>query len=138
MTSKADFAPDEWQLLVQTPRWVVAAASAVQRDLSFRTQQELDAGYHATAKGSYADNAFVTEVALETIKIFDSSTVVGPADFADATAGVASTLERVGTLSRLLADKADPADAEAYRRWLLQITDAVITAARSKDVLGFG
>jgi hypothetical protein len=38
----------------------------------------------------------------------------------------------------MLAGKADPADAAAYRRWLLAITDVVISAARTGDILGFG
>src|SRR5262252_6628162 len=72
MTSKADFAPDEWDLVVQMPRWVVAAASAAQRDLAYRTDHEIEAGYVATAKGGQSDNAFVSAVAAETMKIFDS------------------------------------------------------------------
>jgi len=138
MTSRADFEPGEWDLLVQAPRWVVAAASAAQRDLAYRTDHEIEAGYVATAKGSISENAFVTGVAAETMKIFDSRTVVGATDFADRAAGVSAVLERVASAARLLAEKAQPADAEAYGRWLLEITEVVITAARSKDILGFG
>jgi hypothetical protein len=40
-------------------------------------------------------------------------------------------LDKVAAVVRLLAEKADPADASAYRRWLVKITDVVIAAART-------
>jgi hypothetical protein len=138
MTTRADFGADEWELLVQTPRWVVAAASAAQRDVGYRTDHEIEQGFVATARGRHSGNAFVIEVADETLKIFDSRTVVGGADFNDREAGLSAVLERVAAANGLLAAKADPADAKAYKRWLLDITDVVISAARSNDFLGFG
>jgi hypothetical protein len=148
MTTKADFEADEWALIVRTPRWVVAGASAAQRDIGFRTDREIEAGYIATAKG-HSDNPFVTAVATETMMIFDSRDVVGAGDQAtlaslsstnatDREAGLAAVLEQVAAVTRLMASKAEPADAKAYRRWLVEITDVVITAARSNDILGFG
>lgn len=138
MTAKADFTDDEWQLLVTTPRWVVAAASAAQRDLAYRTDHEIEQGLVATANGRSAGNDFVAEVAAETMKIFDDRTVVSAADFADRAAGLATALDKVAAAVRLLAAKASAEDAKAYRRWLVEITDVVITAARSHDILGFG
>jgi hypothetical protein len=138
MTTRADFAEPEWELIVALPRWVVAAASAAQQDLAYRTNHEVEQGLVATASGRETGNAFVTEVAADTLKIFDSRTVVGVADFEDRKAGLDSVLAKVTAVVALLAEKADPADAKAYRRWLVGITDVVITAARSNDILGFG
>lgn len=138
MTSKADFAESEWDLLVQTPRWVVAAASAAQQDRAYRTNHEIEQGFVATAHGRQTGNAFVTEVAAETLKIFDSRTVVTPNDFADPAAGIAATLAKVEAVARMLAIKAPGADAQAYGDWLVEITDVVIRAARSNDFLGLG
>jgi hypothetical protein len=138
MTTRADFAAEEWNLLVQTPRWVVAAASAAQQDLAYRTNHEIEQGFCATANGRLAGNAFVTEVAAETMKIFDSRSVVGPADFADRAAGIDATLSKVETVARLLSEKAAPPDAAAYQAWLVDITDVVIRAARSHDFIGLG
>ncbi len=138
MTTKADFTAEEWDLVVQTPRWVVAAASAAQKDLAYRTNHEVEQGFVATANGRHSGNPFVTEVATETMKVFDSRTVVGATDFHDRAAGIASVLERVATVRALLAEKATPEDAKAYRRWLVGITDVVIAAARSHDFMGLG
>ena len=77
MTHRADFSPDEWELVVQTPRWVVAAASAAQHDVGYRTNHEIEQGFVATAHGRDTGNAFVTEVAAETLKVFDNRAVVG-------------------------------------------------------------
>jgi hypothetical protein len=138
MTTRADFAAEEWNLVVQTPRWVVAAASAAQQDLAYRTNHEIEQGFCATANGRHIGNEFVTEVAGETMKIFDSRTVVGATDFADRAAGIDAVLDKVAAVVRLLTDKAAPEDAKAYRRWLVDIADVVIRAARSHDFLGIG
>jgi len=138
VTSRSDFTESEWELLVQTPRWVVAAASAAQRDLPYRTDHEIEQGFVATAKGRQSGNAFVAEVVDETMKIFDNRAVVGATDFADREAGIQAVLDRVASVVQLLAAKAAPEDAQAYRRWLVDITDVVITAARSNDFLGIG
>jgi hypothetical protein len=138
MTSRADFAADEWDLLAQTPRWVVAAASAAQHDLAYRTNHEIEQGFCATAHGRQSGNDFVTEVAAETMRIFDNRTVVGAADFADPAAGIDTALAKVTAVAGLLAEKVTPPDAEAYRTWLVDITDVVIRAARSHDFMGLG
>ncbi|HEY7225410.1 MAG TPA: hypothetical protein VH561_17685 [Micromonosporaceae bacterium] len=138
MTTKADFTPDEWELIVQAPRWVVAAASAAQRDVGYRTNHEIEQGFVATAHGRDTGNAFTAEVAIDTLKVFDSRTVVTGTEFQDRAAGLAAALEKVAVVDRLLAEKADTEDAQAYRRWLIAITDVVIRAARSHDIVGFG
>jgi hypothetical protein len=138
VTTKADFATDEWAQVVQLPRWVVAAASASQRDLAYRTNHEVEAGFVASAHGMYTGNGFVTEVAGETLRIFDLRGVVAETDFSDREAAIDSVLEKVATVNTLIAEKADAEDAAAYRKWLVSVTDVVIAAARSNDILGFG
>jgi hypothetical protein len=138
VTTRANFADDEWDLVVQLPRWVVAAASAAQHDLAYRTNHEVEAGFVASAHGRHTGNAFVTEVAGECMRIFDNRGVIARTDFTDRHAAIDSVLEKVGAVNRLITVKADPEDAVAYRKWLVSITDVVITAARSGDVLGFG
>ncbi len=138
MTTRADFASDEWDSVVQLPRWVVAAASAAQRDVTYRTNIEVEAGLIASARGRDLGNAFVTEVAAETLRVYDSRATLTGIDFRDTRGAIASVLDRVGSVNRMLAAKGAPADAAAYRHWLLGITDVVISAARSNDFLGFG
>jgi hypothetical protein len=138
VTDRATFTADEWDQLVQLPRLVVAAASAAQHDLAYRTTREIEAGYIASANGRQTGNAFVTAVARDTMRIFDEPSTVATTDFADREAGIVSVLAQVRTVNQLMKSKADIGDAMAYRGWLLAITDVVITAAKSGDFLGIG
>lgn len=138
MATRADFTGDEWDGLVQLPRWIVAAASASQRDRPHRTKIEVEAGLIASAHGRDTGNAFVAEVAADTLRIFDEPAMAGAVEFADVESGLAAVLDRVGAANRMLAAKTGPTERMAYGRWLLAITDVVIAAARSNDFLGFG
>ena len=138
MTTKADLAKDEWDRLVQLPRWVVAAASAAQHDLPYRTNIEVEAGLIASARGRDTGNAFLAEVAADTLRIFDDRSLVKSIDLADREAGTAAVLDLVDAVNEILDAGVDRGDATAYRRWLIAVTDVVISAARSGDILGFG
>jgi hypothetical protein len=138
VTTRADFTEDEWDLLVQLPRWVVAAASAAQHDLAYRTNIEMEAGFIASAKGGELGNAFVAEVTNDTMRVFDTPATVRAIEFHDRTAALVEVLERVRTVNQLIKVKAEVADAMAYRRWLLAITDVVISAAKTGGFLGLG
>jgi hypothetical protein len=138
VTTRTDFARDEWDRLVQLPRWVVAAASAAQWDSSHKTRVEVESGLIASAHGRGAGNAFLTEVGEETLKVFDEKATVGAIEFTRAKAGINSVLDQAAQVNQVLAAKADPVDAAAYRQWLLAITDVVIRAARTGDFMGFG
>ncbi len=138
MTTRADFATDEWDYVVQLPRWVVAAASAAQHDIAYRTNHEIESGFVASANGRHSGNAFVTEVAGDCMRIFDRRSVIAGTDFHDRDAAIDSVLERVTSVVAIVNAKADPADATAYRQWLADISNVVISAARSGDFLGFG
>jgi hypothetical protein len=118
------FAKAERDLLVRLPRWIVGAASAVQPDNAARTHRELEAGFLAVANGRLAKDPFLTEVANGTLDIFDEE---GPID----TAGVDTVLEKAGEAWQFAAGQVTPTVAAAYARWLLDITDEVISAARS-------
>jgi hypothetical protein len=138
VTTRANFATDEWELVVQLPRWVVAAASAAQHDLAYRTNHEVEAGFVASANGRHTGNAFVTEVADACMRIFDHQGVVAGTDFSDRSTAIAGVLDKVAAVNKVVTEKADPEDVAAYRKWLVSITDVVISAARSGDILGFG
>jgi hypothetical protein len=138
VTAKTEFPTDEWERLVQLPRWVVVAASAAQRDLPHRTTIEVEAGYIASANGRNTGNVFVTEVAEDTLRLFDGRADTTPAEFSDRKTAVAAVLARAQEVNQILKARVSIADAMAYRRWLLTITDVVISAARTGDFLGFG
>jgi hypothetical protein len=138
VTAKAEFPTDEWERLVQLPRWIVAAASAAQRDLPHRTTIEVEAGYIASANGRDTGSPFVTEVAEDTLRLFDGGNSTAAGEFGDRKAAIVAVLERAQAVNEILKERVSIADAMAYRRWLLSITDVVISAARTGDFLGFG
>ena len=138
MRTKADLPTDEWNRLVQLPKWVAAAASAAQQDLAYRTNIETEVGLIAVARGRNNDNPFVATVAGEALAIYDDRALARAVDFTDKKAGIAAVLDLAGVVSQILDSKIDQAEATAYRQWLLAITDAVIAAARTGGFLGFG
>jgi hypothetical protein len=138
VTTRAAFTGEEWDLIVKLPRWVVAAASASQQDLKYRTKHEVEAGFIASADGRRLGNPFVTEVASATMAIYDDPGAVRAIEFDDREQGIGAVLEQARVVNQLLKARVDVAEAMTYRRWLLAITDIVITAARTGDFLGFG
>ena len=139
MAGQAGFAADEWDRVVRPPRWIVAAASAAQQDLAYRTNHEVEAGFIASADGRELGNAFVTEVAIaDDAYFYDDRAGLHTIEFTDRETGIVSVLDLVRAVNQLLKANVEVADAMAYRKWLLNITDVVISAARSGDFLGFG
>jgi hypothetical protein len=137
VTEKTAFTPEQWSLLVRLPRWVAAAASASQPDGPLRTAAEREAGMVTIAHARGSGNAFVEGLARQLIDEFDDPDP-GVIDFRNKEAGITRVLERAQAANQLLTAVADGADAAAYRNWLLGVTDVVIRAARTGDVLGIG
>ena len=132
MTDKSAFSNGEWYLLVRLPRWVALAASAAEADSPLRTAAEKDAGLIAIANGRGFGNRLVETLAHQLLDEFDEPDAADSRiDFKKAAAGVAAVLERARTAANVLAEKADPTETAAYRRWLLSITDTVVGVARS-------
>jgi hypothetical protein len=132
MTLQALFTPDEWEQILETPRWVVAAASAAQRDTALRTEEERRQGFIAIAHGRDLGSPLVSEVVEEYL----TSRRRVDLDFADRDAGLAATVERVAAVLHVLMTKAAAGDARAYAGWLADITDTVIAAAPSGSIGG--
>jgi hypothetical protein len=133
----ANLTDAERNMLVWLPRWIAAAASSVQPDNATRTHRENEAGFLTIALGRQRPNAFLTEVARQTFDSYDHELAVSGVD-ANTPEGIDTVVERAGWIWAAVRAKAAPADADAYRQWLLDITDEVITAARSHGLLGIG
>ena len=127
MTVSGTFTADEWEQILEAPRWVVAGASAAQVDTAYRTGQETQQGFIAIAHGRDLGNPLVSAVAEEYLQNRRRLDLT----FVDRAAGLDAVIERVAATVVLLAAKADGGDAVAYGRWLANITDAVIAAATS-------
>ena len=143
MATKADFTPDEWKTLVQSPLIVGIAVSAADPSGLFGMLKESMASARALLQAKADPNAdalvkavagyFETSegrgVAQEGVKA-----LLAGAKPADIKARAAAALS---ALSTLLAAKA-PADALAFKTWLAGVAKAVAEAAPEGGFLGFG
>ena len=136
VTARSEFTAEERNLLVRLPRWVVGAASTVHDDGATRNQQKLDNGLLAVANGRTMDNPLVAELAATAVKVYDDDPKASGVD-PTTPEGRELVIGYAQTAMTILRTKAEDADAVAYRRWLLDITDFVITDVRHERI-GFG
>jgi hypothetical protein len=61
--------------------------------------------------------------------------VIAPAD---PRAVIEDVLNRAASAARLLAEKVDEGEAGAYKHWLVEIAEHVVSAASSGGILGLG
>jgi hypothetical protein len=135
------YSDEEWGLLVGLPQSVVVAASQAETDSSRRTVAEWTAGMTAIADGRDSASSLVRDVATEVVaRQGDVEEGEAPPviTFPDRDAGIADVVQRAGDAHALLAAKADGADAEAYRFWVVTIAEQVVSAAKSGDLFGIG
>ena len=136
-----NYSDEEWGLIVGLPQAVVVAASQAETDGSRRTLAEWTAGMSAIADGRGSASTLVREVAAEVVSRqgdVEEGEEPPVITFPDKDAGIADVVDRAGTVHALLASKADEADAEAYRFWVVTIAEQVVGAAKSGDIFGIG
>ena len=135
------FTDAEWGLLVGLPQAVVTAASAATHDSSRKTRAENAAGLDEIADARASASPMVAAVAAAAIEatgdpeLGEELPVVEPGDpvgYAD------DVVQRAAEANALLAAKADAADAETYKHWLVEIADLVVGAASTGGILGLG
>jgi hypothetical protein len=135
------FSDDEWGLLVGLPQSVLTAASAAESDGARRTAAENAAGLETISAGRESASPLVAAVAREVVsrvgdpEIGEELPVIEPAD---PRAMIADVLERAQTAKILLAKTVDEGEAGAYRHWLVEIAEQVVTAAPTGGLLGLG
>jgi hypothetical protein len=141
MTYQSSFTDAEWGLLVGLPQSVLTAASAAQPDGSRRTAAEGEAGFTAIGEGRFGGNPLVTEIATELVsRVGDPEQGEAPPliEPADPEGLIADTLRRAEEATVLLGVRCDEGDAGAYKHWLVEIADQVVTAAQTGGLLGLG
>ena len=135
------YSDEEWGLLVGLPQSVVVAASQAETDSTRRTRAEWTAGMTAIADGRESASPLVRDVATEVVaRQGDVEEGEAPPviTFPDRDAGIADVVQQAGAAHSLLSAKAEAADAEAYRFWVVTIAEQVVSAAKSGDVFGIG
>lgn len=135
------FSDEEWGLLVGLPQAVLTAASAAESDGTKRTMAENAAGLETISAGRESASPLVAAVAGEVVtRVGDPEAgaelpVITPAE---PQAMIDDVLARAGQAAALLAAKVDEGQAGAYRHWLVEIAEQVVTAASSGGILGLG
>jgi hypothetical protein len=143
MTSRSDFTPEEWALLVALPREAAIAAAVADADDPLDATKAIVAAFKELVAGaaSYPKNALIADVLLEL-----RTGKEGPEDQSETIEvdaerrerQLAEAIDRGRQASELLRAKAAPAEAEEYRRWILAIGHEAVRAATSGGFLGLG
>jgi hypothetical protein len=141
MTRQRVYSDDEWGLLVGLPQSVMLAAVNASHDSPSRTAGETGAGLDAIAAGRDSGSTLVRDVALELVRqLGDPETGELPPtlDIGTREVDLGDVLTRARAATDVLAAKAGPGEATAYRHWLVGIADQVVNAAKSGGFLGIG
>jgi hypothetical protein len=135
------FTDAEWGLLVGLPQSVVTAASAATPDNARKTKAEHAAGRDVISDARASASPLVAAVAVSALaevgdpELGEEPLVLEPGDPVGYAQDV---LERAAEANALLVAKADQADAETYKHWLVEIAEIVVGAASTGGVLGIG
>ncbi|MFG1952874.1 hypothetical protein [Micromonospora sp. NPDC048830] len=135
------FSDEEWGLLVGLPQSVLTAASAAEHDGARRTMAENAAGLETISAGRESASPLVAAVAGEiVVRVGDPEAgeelpLIEPAD---PRAAIEDVLNRAAEAARLLAARVDEGEAGAYKHWLVEIAEHVVSAASSGGILGLG
>lgn len=139
--SRLGFTDSEWGLLVGLPQAVLTAASVATHDSARKQRAENEAGREKISEARASASALVSAVAATVLaqagdpELGEEAPVIEPADPVGYAEDV---LTRAAEVAALLAGKAQPADAETYKHWLVEIADTVVGAASTGGVLGLG
>ena len=139
--TKLGFTDAEWGLLVGLPQSVLTAASVATHDSARKTRAETAAGLDQISDARASASPLVTAIAqavLDQTGDPDRGEEMPAIEPADPVGYGQDVVGRAATASTLLAAKADTADAETYKHWLVEIADSVVGAASTGGVLGIG
>lgn len=135
------FTDSEWGLLVGLPQSVLTAASAATPDSTRKTRAETSAGLDVMSDARVSASPMVAAVAEAIVSrvgdpdLGEEPPVIEPSD---PIAYAQDVLDRAAEVNALLVAKAEQADAETYKHWLVEIAESVVGAASTGGVLGVG
>ncbi|WP_127503106.1 hypothetical protein [Actinoplanes solisilvae] len=139
--SMLGFTDSEWGLLVGLPQSVLTAASVASPDSTRKTRAEAEAGLDVISDARASASPLVAAVAGAIVtrvgdpELGEEPPVIEPGD---PIAYAQDVLDRAAEANALLVAKAEQADAETYKHWLVEIAESVVGAASTGGVLGLG
>lgn len=130
MTTKADFNADEWQTVVEAP--LLAGLRVVAADRGGTLRESLAMGrVYQEAQQQRGESPLVDEL-VQSPPSVDQEKLRSVGDIA------AASDERLREAVRILEAKADNAEVEAYKRFVLSVGDAAARAHKEGGFVGIG
>ena len=143
MANKDTFTSDEWTLLRIAPSFVSVGISAVDPSGLFSSVKEVVAGANRTMATLNANNRLELFSALAADRsipgVPDIDALLGEGTKRAADAELQARRARPSDAATgLVALKASPGEADAYRRMLVAVAEDAANAAKEGGFLGFG
>jgi hypothetical protein len=130
MTTKADFNAEEWEQVLEGPALAGLIVITAQRGGTIRESVQMAKAY-TEARKEHAGSDLLSEIVAQ-------PPTVDPRQFESAAQLRSEGLQRIRDAVALLEPKAEPADVEAYKRFVLTVAERAAEATKSGGVLGIG
>ena len=140
MQDTAPYSPVEWSILTELPIRVLAASMRADDtgEIGLLMQQATGLTELSSRANEYSSSALVESV-FEHYKSHgdgEAQTLQLSEQWIERL--LPDTIQRAKQATEILAEKATPEDAAAYKLWLLETAAAVCAAASTGGFLGFG
>ena len=138
MTSKASFTDDEWDRVLRAPMVAGMAITIADPGGPIEISKEMMATLRA-ATVPPSQEELLAAVALDIQAMVQEKQ--NPArNFKPSSAATAGTeiLEELRAVDAIVAEKATPEEAQAFRGWLVMVAQAAAQAAKEGGFMGFG
>lgn len=143
MTTKSEYTAEEWQLLLDVPT-LAGLAVMMSAKSGLGTMKEAISLTRSTLDGGkeFPNVELIQAIVDARLKSGEKSTVETFTDNPYQGLGIekfkVTVSEKCKAASEVLARKATPEEAAAFRTWVLSIADNVSKAAHEGGFLGFG
>jgi hypothetical protein len=138
MTTKADYTDEEWVRLRRAPFVAGMAISIADPGGPIELTRETLATLKATSSPPSQDELLVS--VSQEIHSMVKQKQNPLADFKPDSSALAGKmiLDELGAVNSILGAKATSEEADAFRRWLLEVATAAAEAAKEGGFMGFG
>ncbi|MGL6112209.1 MAG: hypothetical protein ACRC2B_19110 [Rubrivivax sp.] len=143
MAKQDTFSSEEWTLLRLTPSFVAGGMAAADPSGLFSSIKEAGAGARGVAEAYKANSGLELFTALAADRSLpgmpDPKALLGEGSREQQMQNLKNAvLERVKSAVALVVGKASPAEAEAYRKMLVNVAEQAANASKEGGFLGFG
>ncbi len=143
MAKQDTFTSEEWTLLRLTPSLVAGGTAAADPSGLFSSVKESFAGAKTMAEAFKTNSAMELFTALAADRSIpgmpDPKSMLGEGSREQQMQNLKSAvLERVKSATALVAAKATPAEADAYKAMLVSVAEQAANASKEGGFLGFG